>query len=226
MTLEEAYNRLNFWINKFTGAWYTPPELDEVVDSGQMSLFSDLKPKYATSQQVKDSLSPFKQTYNFTTVDTVAGIITVPTLNTYQRLNDITISYLDGSTTRYNQVEVVNEDERTSRLKSQIDPPTLTEPIAEQIGKGIFQLWPKLPNTGFVTFLRRPVKPFFDYTTVSGRVIVYNNAGSTQLEWLESDWNPVLIKSLESIGINLGEQDILNFAQTKATENFAGQNRT
>ena len=65
MNLQEAFDFLNFWINKYTGAWYTIPELELIVDRGQMSLYEDLQPQYATSQRIKDALSPFRAKYNF-----------------------------------------------------------------------------------------------------------------------------------------------------------------
>ena len=43
----------NIYINKFTGSWYTIEELEDLLDFGQMALYSDLKPKYATSQLIK-----------------------------------------------------------------------------------------------------------------------------------------------------------------------------
>lgn len=226
MNLDDAYKFLNFWIGKFTGAWYSMEELDLLVDRGQMGLFNDEKQKYATSQQVKDLLSPFKKTYNFVEADTPNGLITIPSNENYQHLLDITRVYTEDGQTRYSAVDLPNEDERTYRLKSQINSPSINEPIAEPQGKGIFQLWPRLASAGWVTFLRRPVKPFYKYTIVSGRVIVYDNAGSTQLEWQEGDQNAVLLKSLQSIGINLSEQDIQNWAEIKTQQNFNNVNRT
>jgi len=67
VNLNDIFNFLNFYINKFTGSWYTVEELENVLDFGQMALYSDLKPKYATSQLIKDALSPFRESYNFTT---------------------------------------------------------------------------------------------------------------------------------------------------------------
>ena len=55
MNLNDIFNFLNFYINKFTGSWYTVEELENVLDFGQMALYSDLKPKYATSQLIKDA---------------------------------------------------------------------------------------------------------------------------------------------------------------------------
>lgn len=227
MNLQEAYNFLNFWINKYTGAWYSPEELDDITDRGQISYYSDLQPKYATSQRVKDILSPFRNSYPFTTIDTPNGVITIPTNLNYLDLLDCYITIrVSGVIVQYFPIEMVNEDERIYRLNSQIDPVTITSPFGEFIGKGIIQLWPQQPNEGVVNFLRRPVKPNFVYTVISGRVIVYNNAASTQLEWRETDQNAILLKTLSSMGINLSDVEIQQYAQLKTEENFIGKNRT
>jgi hypothetical protein len=227
VTLQDFYNFLNFFINKNTGAYYSPPELDDVVDRGQMSLYSDLHPKYATSQRIKDSLSVFRQSLVLTNANTISGIIDVVTADeTYLDLLGISINYTSGGRTIYYPVNLANEDEIAGRLNSQIDPIAVTSPAAEQIGRGVFQLWPKVPNAGIVTYLRRPIKPFFSYTVISGRVIVYDDAASTQLEWRESDLNAVAIKTLLTIGINISDEEISQYAQTKTDQNFLGINRT
>lgn len=222
MNIQEALDYLNFWINKKTGAWYTVSELIEVVDAGQMALYRDIKPKYAVSQWVKDALSPFREKYNFTTQ--VSGYITVSDTD-YLDLLDIQIYFQISNRTVYAPIKLINEDERAQRLNSQIDPVTTTSPIGEQVGLKTFLLYPAGAYNGNVTYLRRPVKPVFGYTVISGRVIVYDPNTSTQLEWRETEHIPLLLKGLQSIGINLSDQEIQNFAQIKTQENWVGQNR-
>jgi hypothetical protein len=116
-----------------------------------------------------------------------------------------------------------NEDEISFRLMSQIDPLTEEFPIGEVVSKGVFQLYPATGYTGKVTYLRRPNKPNAVYT-VNGRVITINEPASTQIEWLENWQNAVLIKALSSIGINLGEQDIMQYSELKSQSNFVSKN--
>jgi len=226
LTLAEGYQFLNFWINKEMGSFYTMQELDLIVDRGQMTLYSNLQPRYATSQRIKDSLSPFRATYEFSPSDTVSGYISVPSNLNYLDLLDVRITYtISGRGIRYAAVAMVNEDERSERLNSQLDPVTLTSPIGEMAAPGFIRLWPTEANTGVVTFLRRPVAPHFAYTTISARVIVYDADNSTELEWLEKDQNMVYILALQSIGINISEQDIMQWSKTKGGQNFQGNIR-
>ena len=235
MNLQDAYNRLNFWINKTTGNWYTIDELTELVDNGQMALYSDLQPQYATSQRIKDALAPFRRTWDFTPTNTISGIVPVPSNLYILNLLDVRIEYTISNVTRYVSLEFPNEDELSDRLNSQIDPVTITSPLGEiietvQVSSTLknyyIRVYPAAGYTGRVTFLRRPVKPNFVYTLISDRVIVYDDAASTQLEWPENWQNALLLKSLESAGINLTDREIQEFSQTKTTQNFQNFNRT
>ena len=209
----------NFYINKYTGSYYTPAELDDIVDAGSLAAFNDIKPLYARSQDVKDTLSPFKKKYNFTPTNTVSGYIVVPSNVDYLSLLDVQIEFQISNRTVYYPVAMVNEDERADRLNSQIDPPTITSPVGEMDVPRYIRLYPAGGYTGTVTYFKRPAKPFFSYTVISGRVIVYNAAASTQLEWRDSDISMVIIKALRSIGINMSAEDVANFAQVASQQN-------
>jgi hypothetical protein len=226
LNISEAANFLNFWYNKSTGAWFTIDELMEVIDRGQMALYNDYQPKASTSQRIKDALAPFRETLNFTPADTVGGVLTVPTDRNYLNLLDLSIRYaISGrGITKQVPLAILNEDERADRLNSQIDPVAITSPIAEQIGTASWQLYPESQYFGKVTFYRRPVKPVYGYSVISGRVIVYNPDTSTQLEWQETQITEVLLKALASVGINLSDQEIQQWSQIQNTQNFNGVN--
>ena len=228
MNLQETFDFLNFWINKYTGAWYTISELEMVIDRGQMSLFNDMQLQYATSQRVKDALAPFRYSVDFNPASSQNGIIDIENLSSeiYVSLLDLRIEFTDAANRQnYVSVKMYNEDELSFRLMSQIDPLTEQFPIGEVIDGGVFQLYPKTGYTGRVTFLRRPKKPHAVYT-VNGRVIDIDetNINTQQVEWLENWQNAVLIKALSSIGINLGEQDIMQYAELKSQSNFVSKN--
>lgn len=230
MTLLEAYDFLNFWINKNQGSFYSLEQLDLLVDRGQMSYYSDLQPKYGLSDRINTSLSPFIAQYTYTNGTSPLGVVTLPSAPDpleFIDFIDVIPVIMDGTNTvRLRPLPFPNDDERVYLANSQIRPLSTTNPFGEWIGKGKIQLWPKVPQAGVVKYFRRPVKPFFAYSLVSGRVIVYNPNDSVQLEWLERDQNAVLIKSLESISINISEQDIQQFAELKSQQNYNGINRT
>lgn len=218
MNIDEAFQFLNFWISKDRGAFYTIQELTALVDRGQISLFDDLQPKYATSQRIKDALAPFRSSYNFTTQ--VSGYVIVPSNLNYLNFLDLQIYFQISNRTVYYGVPLINEDTRAFRLNSQVDPVTITSPVGEQVGQQTFRLYPASQYNGTVTFLRRPIAPVFGYSVISGRVIVYNPSTSTQLEWSE-DWIvPILLKALQSIGINLTDAAITQWSDAKTASNY------
>lgn len=226
MTLLESFNFLNFYINKYLGAWYTIPELEQVLDRGQISYYNDQKPKYATSQLVMEILSPFLATYDFTPSNTVSGYIVIPYNSNYLDMLDCQIQFDISTRIIYYGVPFPNKDERANRLNSQIDPVTVTSPIGEITAPRFIRMYPSSGYTGTVTYLRRPVKPVFVYTVISGRVIVFDEAASTNIEWRTTEANAVLLKALETLGVNLSAQDIAQFAEAKTQQNWLGQNRT
>ncbi len=226
MDLNEAFNFLNFWVNKKTGAWYSIDELAEIVDRGQISYYTDIKPQYATSTLIKETLAPFKDVYNFTPTNTISGYIVIPSNLNYLDLLDVQITYTDNGRTVYRGIKMVNEDERAVRLNSQTNPVNAENPIGEIVATRYIKIYPTSSGyTGSVTYLRRPIKPVYAYTVISGRVINYDAVNSVQLEWKETDINKILLKALQSIGINLSDQEIQQWSQIKTQENFIGQNR-
>lgn len=225
MNISECFDFLNFWINKNTGAFFTIPELTMLLDRGQIAHYTDLKPKYATSQYIKDALAPFRRPYNFTPTDTISGYIVVQDPD-YLDLLDIQIQYQISNLTVYYPVSLVNEDTRSIRLNSQVNPVTITSPVGEQTAQTYFRLYPLSGYTGTVTYFRRPVKPVFGYSTVSGRIIVYDPSTSVQLEWRENEIDSILLKALKSVGINLTSADIAGWAETQSQQNFSGVNKT
>ena len=222
MNLQDVFNELNFYINKFTGSFFSVSELEQILDIGQMSVYSDHKPKYAISQLSKEILSPFRSSYNFTTQ--VSGYVIVPD-TTYLDLLDLQIYFQISNREMYYSVSMLNEDTRADRLNSQEDPVTITSPAGEQTAPRTFRLYPTGTYNGTVTYLRRPVKPVFGYTIISGRVIVYDPNTSTQLEWRDSEIDLIIIKALECAGINLRAEDVSAFAAAKSSGNYVNQNR-
>lgn len=219
MDLNEAYTLINFYINKSQGGWYEPAELDLIVDRAQNSLFKTYYDKYATSQVLDDALAPFKTDYQFTTGTTVGGLINTPA-DYLDLLSIYTIIVDAANVTRYRPVEIVNEEELIIRRNSQVVPVSVFDPIGIIKKNWNVQLYPAQPAAGIMTYLKSPEPPYFAYSLMSGRVIVYNETDSIQLEWSEKDIESILLIALNGLGINLSEADILQWSQLKNQENF------
>jgi hypothetical protein len=219
MDLLDAYNLINFYINKEQGGWYAPEQLDLIVDRAQHTLYNTYYIKYATSQRLDDAMAPFKVDFQFTTGSTPAGLITTP--DDYLDLLAIyTLVTGSDNVTRKRPVGIVTEEELVYRLNSQLVPVTVDDPIGLIKKNWDIQLYPAQPMAGIMMYLRSPVAPHFVYSLVSGRVIVYNQGASTQLEWADKDIVSILLIALNALGINLSEADIIQWSENKNQQNF------
>lgn len=219
MDLNEAYTLLNFYINKEQGGWYAPEELTRIVIRAQTSLYNTYYTKYSTSQRLDDALAPFKVDFQFTNITTPDGLITTPA-DYLDLLAIYTVVTGSDNITRKRPVEIVNEEELVIRLNSQMVPVTVNDPIGIIKANWNVQLYPDQPQAGIVMYLREPVAPYFAYSVVSGRVIVYDQANSVQLEWSDKDVETILLIALNGLGINLSEADILQWSEMKTQQNF------
>lgn len=226
MTIYEIANFLKFYCQKERGLYFSYDELTDALDKGQMALYSDLQPIYATSQRAQDALAPFLQNYSFTPSNTLSGYIVVPSTPTYLNLLDITVTYTSDGRTIYVPVPIVNKDERAIRLNSQVNPVSATAPIAEMTAPRYFRLWPATGLTGFVSYFRRPVVPVCAVTIISGRVPYYDAANSVQLEWNENFLDAIMIKALEKLGINMGDAQMASWSAAKSEANFLNMNNS
>jgi len=221
MALDADYKFLNFWVNKEQGAYFSFEELDLIVDRAQMSLYNDYYNKFGASQRLNDALAPFKKEFIFTQATCPDGLILLP--DEYQNLLSVHTIVQDARTGLpvNRPVPILNEDEKVARDNSQIYPPSLWDPYGMITVNWDIQLYPQSAMAGKVFYLRRPQAPFYAYYIVSGRVPVYDPVNSVQLEWAEKDKDSILIKALSYLGINISEQDIIQYAEMKSGQNLS-----
>ena len=201
--IANLYDLYQYIVRKERGVFVTIPQFTQNLDAGQLDAFEEYFKPYGTDQIVHDALRPFRVYYQFTSDS--AGVVTFP--SDCQHIVGSPYSVM-GSTV--NDITFVLEDEWASAIKSQLRPVSLMSPIALDTNNG-FMLWPSQLQIGFFTYLRRPAIPVYAYTQV-GRVITYNAAGSTQLEWLEVYWNNIIARALKYAGVNMDEEGVSQFA--------------
>jgi hypothetical protein len=152
--------------------------------------------------------------YQYTNATSANGIVTLP--SDYLRFLSVWYTGYDNATqrTKLKGIEVVNDDELAERLESQLIPVSATTPVAQWIGQGKIQLWPKTASVGEVWYLKKPNKPVFGYTRTQ-RVITYDPATSVQLEWDEANINKVIFKTLSLLGVNLSDDKLMEYSNLK-----------
>jgi hypothetical protein len=131
----------------------------------------------------------------------------------------VTVTYFDGTRTRYKPVKLLPEDQISERIGSQILAPTIYDPVGLELKPGSIQLYPLAAMIGYVYYLRRPLAPVYAFTG-SGRSITYNQSGSTQLEWSETSINKILIKTIQMAGVNLDDEMIMQYTELKNSQDI------
>lgn len=217
MDLFDVHNDLIFLANKEQNYW-PHEDIDKVLHRAQWWLFNEYYEVYGKTQTLHDAMSPFKVAYTFTPDNTPGGLITLKPK--YEHLLGFYVQYYDNDLqrVRYDQIDIVNEDELGYRLNSQLTPVEITSPIATIVSSDPdtagLQLYPKEPNTGNLTYLRQPARPVFAYS-IDGRKVNYNKNNSTQLEWNESSINQIIIKALQFLGVNISATQLVQYTEMK-----------
>lgn len=234
MNINDVHRVILFILNKEQNAFISHEEIDLVLDKAQLVLFNQYhtNPRlpaqvqaslYGESQRIDDALSQFKSKYTFTNISSASGIITLP--SDYMHLLSMYTTVYSNTLNRniYSSVQVLNEEELIERLESQVVPVSIDEAVAIMNSQNKIQLFPEVPQTGGVYYLRRPAIPKFGYT-ISGRTVTYNPTaydaitqptGSTQLEWRDFDIMNIVSIALSYYGINMRDQEIQQFAEIK-----------
>lgn len=200
---------------KERGAFVSVEQAMSYLDDAQQELFDFYIDLYRRTQKIDDGLTPFKEVE--TNVTDSTGNINAP--SDYVHLRSLSNIY--GST--QNKVQFVSEDELSDAAKSQLRPVSLSNPIAiqeynqtDKLTK--FTLYPNSTQYYILRYFRRPVTPVLSYTQV-GRVVTYDTDTSVQLEWEDTSYiNKILAKALTYMGINLGEDKIIQFGEMKDSE--------
>lgn len=116
-------------------------------------------------------------------------------------------------------VEVVMEDEWSTRLYAAIRKPTLRYPIVKFVFNTVrqVQVAPTAISSMRLSYYKKPIAPVFAFTQSANNQVVYNPTLSTQSEFDSINDIPICNILLKKIGINLSEQALQNYAdQAKA----------
>jgi hypothetical protein len=210
--LEVIHETLRFYLDKFQMGWYSPAQLDSVLDRAQMQFFNNTKPQYAISQDLHDTLLPFKAEYVFVNGTSPAGLITFP--DNYESLITVEVTIIDSSVVLNIPVELMNEAQISDRRSSQLTPVSTRYPVGLLKAGRLFQLFPTSASAGTVYYLRRPVAPEFVYAQ-TGRTVTYDQLASTQMEWDDTAMEKIMFIALGLLGINLQSGDVMQLADVK-----------
>lgn len=205
--ISDIYNLINFIVRKQKGTYISPEDAMAALDAGQLIKFNEDFSLYSQSQSLSDSIRPFKVT-NLQFTSTSGGIVTYQADHLHLLEGVYTVN---GSTV--NKVEMMTSAKLPYALTNQLRKVVETSPVGTETAAG-FILYPQMTHIGFYSYMKRPDTPVYSYTIDPvTRVVTYNPAGSTQLEWGDNYIDSVIAKALQYIGINMDEQQVVEFSQ-------------
>lgn len=189
-----------------------PPErIDKVLHEVIIGIFNDHYDHYVKNQKISDFLLPFKRQKLMTLT---AGKDNLPT--DYGHLRSVT---LENGT----KVSVIEDKFWPYRATRKVSPPSATDPICRIENQEADPFTAKIEvlpaNTAKVVFyyFKTPRKAVYAYTKVVNRY-VYDDANSVDVEFGYLLFPQIALKVLSRFGINLREQQLINYAEQMKTQ--------
>jgi hypothetical protein len=179
--------------NVAIGNYVSPLRFNQAIDFVNKQLFADYRVQYEKGIPMADEVRTFierKGSGSAAMIDLTAvnGVInggSLPSDYAYYISSGYLYQYKpDCDTdpvTEFRQFEYLPHSDFEARLSSQLQFPTITDPICCVEGTQIL-VAPVSIDTATLTYFRLPVTPYWDYTIVNTKP-VYDAAGSTDFEW-------------------------------------------
>lgn len=210
--IEDIHNLYNLLAGKNIATKQPPERVDQVFWEITIGIFNDHYDHYVKTQKISDYLLPFKRKAEISLTN---GVAPLPPDYEHVRLVE---------TEAGENVPVIEDKFWPGRARRKLDPPTATKPIC-RIENSIaetpvrqIQLVPSTVPKVFLYYFKTPAKAVYAYEKVGNRY-VYNEAGSVDSEFSPLLFPQIAMKLLSRFGINLREQQLIQYAETmKAQE--------
>jgi hypothetical protein len=202
----EIHSLYNFLAGKNIATKQSPAVIDSVLYEVVISVFNEHYDHYVKTQKISDYLLPFKREKN---TDLTNGIAPVPGDMLHLRY----ITKEDGT-----QIDIIEDKFWAKRVKRMVGPVSEDRPIAriEDTGETtptkVIEVLPHTLTTCKFYYFKKPTKPVYAYT-VTGSRYVYNDAGSTDVDFDIGLLPQLTLKLLSRFGINLREQQVIMYAE-------------
>lgn len=231
MTIAEVHNFIYFILDKARLGRISHESIDDAFHHAQLSRFTELLPpksepgrppipvnqiEYGTTVNGMDYLYPFKKMKDFSQDDTPDGLLKFEA--DYAHLRAIyVLSYNNKhQRTKYAGVPILNENQLSDRLSSQIIFPVPSRPVGIEVydsGKAV-QLYPQQGMAGRYYYFGMPVKTKYAYT-VAGRTETQDMENSIDPAWDDESVNAIIWKAIQPLGVNLNAPMDVQWAQYK-----------
>jgi len=227
MNLNTLYNFLRYVSNKEQiGDVLSPSSFNVMLEAANVDYFKktyglpeEYQPgmplprvSYDITQKIIDSMRPFKK--NKTILTDNNGEASLPSdyihFTGMIRSNYINEDNCETSMS-YASVEEMKDAQLADRLSNSITVPTKNNPVFIISGDGM-SFYPKEKATYTMYYIRIPKKPVFAYT-IEGDQVVYDEEGSTQIEWGEEVHMDIARLMLAYAGINMRDRELQAYSE-------------
>jgi len=226
MTIDELYKWVQFMANKEQRGFIKPSEFNLLAGRAQLDIIQDRYGKYTLSQN--PNTGGFSQTHS--AMDDIRTVVERADLS-YSAANNGAWGYpsdmLYFLKLEYegNSVEILTQDQLSSRLGSDLLPPGFTNPVAVMIDDG-FEIYigEELEVQGGnveCTYIKNPSTnnaPNWTHTIIDGMYIYEATAQTQNLLLPEHTHNEIAQRMLSYIGINLRETVVSQYGDVKTKD--------
>lgn len=213
--IEDIHKLYNLLAGKNIATKQPPERIDQVLYEVTIGIFNDHYNHYVKTQKISDYMLPFKRVKTLTLT---AGKATITAELNYAHSRGVKLP--DGT-----KVDVVEDKFWAGRVKSKVDPPSASRPIcrienteADATIKQI-ELVPSTITSIQLYYFKIPAKAKYAYTP-SGNRYIYDENNSIDSEFSPLLFPQIAMKVLSRFGINLREQQVIQYAEAmKQQEN-------
>ena len=219
MDINKVYNFLKYLADKDQSGNITPKEfnlsLPRALNEWIMKRYNNIKAVqpdkqgWQKNQKITDDLR-FLLVRNESSNVPSSGRLPLP--DDYLHLSSLVYNYKyseDGGT-----VSIPRDIEIAEFLSSHIYRKSITAKkyVICAFYNDYLQLYPKNIGTVDLTYLRKPVEPFWAFNLVSGRP-VYDPVNSIDLEVPDETANEIIVMCASYLGMNLREPELVNYSE-------------
>lgn len=203
--IKSIYDWVALATDKGLTSYWPDDQIMNVIDSVQMALYRPLIEQFAKTKQIRNELLPFQKR---TTIVIASKVGSMPA--DFEHEIDLwsTVNSVDY------KIRIFESGTFRNRLTDPVDVPSTTNLIAniynDGSGKKIEISNQITPIT--INYFKRPTKPVYATTIVTGTQ-VYDDAGSTDVDWSPLVWDIISERSLAALGLGIRDQQVQRIGQ-------------
>lgn len=213
--VKDIVDLVEFLAGKNIATKYPPEKISLALYEVSLSLFVEYLDHYGKTQKINRFLMPFLKQEQLTLT---SGKVDIPTDFEHVRYVDLPADQANSTGDIYKtgqEVKVIEDGFWNGRVTRALNGPDRT-PIMrfEDDGTGDIniQVLPVSIAKINLYYFKKVIRPVYAYTS-SGTRYIYDDANSVDVEWSPQLFPQLRLKTLESLGINLREQQVIQYTE-------------